>query len=264
LPKSVSHDYEVYAKLSPNFFADDAFPKPIVAALEGARGTFLDVGTGDGSKLRALYHAGLLAGFSRILATDFSQIRVERVGRVVPGVEAFVGDAENIGLPEGSVDFYYSDQVIEHVPNDTNMARDAFRLLSAGGRAFIGSVLKSRFAWYYYRSNGRWTIDPTHLREYNSEREYGSLFEKAGFKVERIVREPLVVPISDQIVRLMVRFKLAKADSLSDLYKSARFRMLRKLRIRIPGYFLIYAVLSKSSEKKGKGAAPEDETKGAF
>lgn len=242
---TTAHDYENYAELSPNFFSEDAFPQPIVDVIANMSGTFLDVGTGDGSKLRALENAGLLAKFDRIIATDLSQTRVERVARIVPGVEAFASDAQSVTLPDESVDFYYSDQVIEHVPSDAKMAADAFRLLRPGGRAFIGSVLKGRYAWYYYRSNGQWTIDPTHLREYRSEAEYVKLFADAGFSVEKVVVDALAVPVSDQILRLLVRLGLVKADGLSDFYQSRAAAQIRHLKVRIPGYSMIYAVLTK-------------------
>ncbi len=238
-------DYEKYAQTSPTCFAEGGFPPQLLPAMDGASGTFLEVGAGDGIKLQALMQTGALSNFTRIMATDISQLRVARIAANVASVEAFQSDAEALQLPSDSVGFYYSDQVIEHVPSDDRMAREAFRVLAPGGRAFIGSVFKTKGAWYYYRANGRWVIDPSHVREYTDSAAYRRIFEGAGFQVRSIELDPVVTNASELLVRGFSRLKLLDVDKHPDLYRTQPWSSLRKVRLRVPRYFYIFASLQK-------------------
>lgn len=175
----MSADYEEYATRL-HFNGAYRHPEIFFRACRGASGAFVDVGAGDGAKLRAALDVGALVEFSTVVAFDVSSKRVSRLLRLVPEAISALGDAQHIPLPDGSVDFYYSDQVIEHVPDDVAMARDILRVLSPGGRGLIGSVVKGKGAWYFYRCNGKWRIDPTHLREYDSLDQFIGLFRSVG------------------------------------------------------------------------------------
>jgi len=215
-------------------------------ALAGAGGTFLEVGAGFGVRLRSLLDGGMLPRFQRIVVIDLDPEWLERARALVPEAQAIVGDAEHLPLAAGTVDFAFSDQVIEHVPSDAAMAAEIARVLREGGRAYVGSVLKRRWAWYFYRCNGKWRLCPTHVREYTSLREYTGVFTAAGLRVEATHTLPFDIPLGEALLRMMVRLRLVGGLSFYEAHARSRIlRLLSKLRIPIPGYFGVWATLRK-------------------
>lgn len=238
-------DYEAYSVEHPHLHAADAYPKALLPALTGRAGTFVDVGAGTGGPLRALVHGGHLRSFSTIVATDIAQVHVDMIRATLPAVQALHADALRLPFADESVDFYFSDQVIEHVPSDVQMAAEAFRVLKPGGIAFIGSVRKTPWAWYYYRCNGRWALDPTHVREYESSDTYRALFEHAGFTGCTLASEPVAFPLHSVALVGLARLHIlppAQALRLSALPSVQQFG---RLHIPVPGYSYIYATSSK-------------------
>ncbi len=238
-------DWERYAA-HPNFHGAYQNPAIFSRAVKGASGTFVDVGAGDGSTLRNALDTGDLVRFQNIYAFDVSNERVNRMLRLVPEAKAAVGDAQRVPLPDESIDFYYSNQVIEHVPDDRAMASEILRLLKPGGRGFVGSVVKARGAWYFYRCNGQWRCDPTHLREYESLDQYAALFRSVGLNVVEAVLEPMVFPLTDLAMRVLLRLGLVKTDDVLGAYQ--RYPLLKHMamrKVRVPRYFLCYAIVQK-------------------
>jgi SAM-dependent methyltransferase len=215
-------------------------------ALAGVDGTFLEVGSGYGVRLRGLYDAGFLRGFARIIATDVDAGRVAFTRELVPEAEGTVCDAARLPFDSGSVDFVFSDQVIEHVPSDAAMAAEIARILRAQGRAYVGSVLKRRWAWYFYRNGGAWRLEPTHLREYESLAEYRSVFESAGLCVTEAYAAPMLFPVGEALLRVLVRLRFIAAASFYDVHAtSPLLRFLSTMRFRIPGYYGCWVALRK-------------------
>lgn len=241
-------DYEQYAE-RPQFHGAYTHHSIFFRALQRSSGAFADVGAGDGGKLRSALDAGALSNFSTIIAIDLSQERVKRLRRLVPEAKSQVGDAQALPLPDESIDFYYSDQVIEHVPNDVAAAREIYRVLKEGARGLIGSVVKRKGAWYFYRCNGQWRIDPTHIREYGSLEEYTRLFRSVGLEVLESCLEPMAFPITDISIRALLRFRLIGVNSSLEAYQ--RYPVLKyisSLKIPIPRYYVCYAVVQKPRE----------------
>jgi ubiquinone/menaquinone biosynthesis C-methylase UbiE len=240
-------DFESYARARPHPYSGDQYLIPKLTELLGKRsGRYLEVGAGDGGMLRMLMQRGALQNFSDIIGSDISAVRVERLARALPSVRAEVADAMNLPQENASVDFLFSDQVIEHVPDDRKMAAEIARVLKPGGSALVGSVVKRRGAWYFYRCNGHWRLDPTHLREYRSLEEYCDVFSSAGLKVKDSFLRPLSYPIGDLAMRAMLRLKIMSEKTF--LYSYEKLPALRKVvggRLRIPRYFLCYAEVEK-------------------
>jgi ubiquinone/menaquinone biosynthesis C-methylase UbiE len=242
----MSVDYEQYARERPIFWGDVEYPRIFKDAVIGRTGTYVDVGAGDGGQIRSGLDQGLLGAFSRVIAADISEERVARMRRLMPEIEAVVADAQALPFADDSIDFAYSSQVIEHVPDDAVMAREIRRVLKPGGRAVIGSALRLPGAWYYYRYNGKWVLDPTHVREYESVQQYNGVFESAGFAVDDFEIEPIRYALTDLFVRAMLRLRLMRADSARSIYqRSPFFRRARAWRIAVPRYRHIFARLSK-------------------
>ena len=239
-------DYEQYARERPIFWGDIEYPRIFRDAVAQCSGTYVDVGAGDGGQIRSALDQGLLRTFSRVIAADISEERIARIRELMPEIEAVVADAQAMPFADDCIDFAYSSQVIEHVPDDAAMAREIRRVLKPGGVAVIGSALRLSGAWYYYRCNGKWVLDPTHLREYESVQEYNGVFEAAGFVVETHEIEPIRYAMTDLFVRAMLRLRLMQAENASSIYRrNAFFRRARRWRIAVPRYRHIFAKVRK-------------------
>jgi len=250
-------DYERYARERPIFWGEVEYPAIFSDAIAGVAGTYVDIGAGDGGQIRSALDQGLLSNFSRIVAIDISSERIARMRPLLPEVEGFVGDAQALPLPDGSVDFAYSSQVIEHVPDDLAMAREIRRVLAPGGVAVVGSALRLRGAWYFYRCNGRWVLDPTHVREYESVEQYGAVFARAGLNVEKAAVYPILYSISDLMLRAFTAARLLNADTVGSLYRRHRFlERARSVRVAVPRYRHVFVHLTKPAFERPDAGSP--------
>ena len=86
-------------------------------------------------------------------------------------------------IKSNSLDFIVSNQVIEYIYNHEKVISEAFRILQKKGIFYISTVFKKWYGWYFYRSNGRWVLDPTHVREYKDTNDLMLIINNIGFKV---------------------------------------------------------------------------------
>ena len=239
-------DYERYARERPIFWGDFTYPRLFERAIKGLRGTYVDLGAGDGGQIKSALDRGSLASFSRIVAVDISAERVARVRELLPRIEAIVADAASVPLADASVDFLFSSQVIEHVADDRAMAGEIRRLLAPRGCAVVGSVLRLWGAWYVYRRNGRTVLDPTHEREYASAEEYSAVFRDAGLRVEEVHVESIRYPLSDLAIRMLLALRLMKGDAAGSIYqRHPSLSRLRRVTLAVPRYRHIFALVSR-------------------
>lgn len=196
---------------------------------EGDFSTLLDLGCGDGTLLVALKGQGHLEG-KAVWGVDGSAIRIERLRRHYPEVRAVVSDVTRVAeVASGSIDLLLSTQVIEHVADDGAMIQEMARLLAPGGRFYLSTVFKRWYGWYFYRCNGRWTLDPTHVREYRSDEELLPRLLEAGLEIRRQQKGLFAYPLSDFVFR---RFPVGQ-----DVYRARWLRRLRILKLPIIGYY---------------------------
>jgi len=143
----------------------------------------LDLGCGDGALLFALKQAGLLENKS-VYAADLSQQRIKLVRQISSEFNCQVATADNLShLPDNSIDFLITTQVIEHVPDEGAMIKEINRVLAPGGTVYLTTVFKKWYGWYFYRCQGRWVLDPTHLREYTADEQLIKPLTDNGFRV---------------------------------------------------------------------------------
>ena len=62
------------------------------------------------------------------------------------------------------------------------------------GSLYLTTVFKGWYAWYFYRCEGRWTVDPTHLREYRSDAELLPRVASQGLRPRQRVEDTAPVP----------------------------------------------------------------------
>jgi ubiquinone/menaquinone biosynthesis C-methylase UbiE len=170
--------------------------RELIRAQPGETG--LDIGCGLGHLSCELAREVLPGG--RIIAIDMSADMVtgatERALRdgVSEAVEACVGDATALDLPDASVDFVVAVQSYSYVPEVERAIAEAVRVLRPGGRL---AVLETDWDMCVYQSgdgatmrqifDGRWRFAHSHL-----PRQLHRMFRNAGLRLEKAEAYPLL------------------------------------------------------------------------
>ncbi len=221
-------DLEEYAKRT-QFYAE-AVPPLLRDLLGGTQwDSCLDLGCGDGSLLYALNKQGYLTGKS-VYAVDISQARLDQVKQINPDIMCLRSDACQTQLQDGSIDFLISTQVIEHVEEDADMVREIRRVLARNGTVYLSTIFKKWYGWYFYRCNGRWTIDPTHRREYTQDRQLLDIFRRCDFEILESKKILDGRPVLDSLLR--------RVGAGNKVYDRRLLRVLRRVSVPIPGYYI--------------------------
>ncbi len=230
-------DIEKYSQLAPQFYIDEV-PKLLEKYLKQNNWQdYLDCGCGDGSLLYALDLNGFLNG-KHVFAVDLSENRINLVKKISPQINAFVDNAEELRtIKDESIDFFVSTQVIEHV-NDRKMISGIYRVLKKGGTAYISTVHKKWYGWYFYRNNGKWVLDPTHLREYSDDEQLLSVIRERKFKILENKKTLQKFPV----VHLFLKLLKIKDRGV---YKKPMMDFIKKIKIPIFGYYNWEIVIKK-------------------
>ncbi len=201
-----------------------------------------DLGAGDGGTLWPLDRAGLVG--ETIYAVDISARHVALCERSSPKVSGIVSDVAHVAeLAAESVDAVVSSQVIEHLPDDRVLAPEIARLLRPGGWFYVASVIRGPHAFWLYKGKPpapeRWQLDPTHMREYESEQQFRSVLEHPGLELETLRSSQLEFPLTDFVFRAASAAGLIAREKLPELYLTLppiAARLRRAIGVPIPGY----------------------------
>lgn len=101
----------------------------------------LDIACGEGYGAAALHRAGA----ANVIGVDIAE-GVCLHARQRYGLDARVGSAERIPLPDGSVDVIVSFETIEHVPDPHRFLDECSRVLAPEGRLIISTPNKAVYA----------------------------------------------------------------------------------------------------------------------
>lgn len=176
-------DIEDYAKYT--HFYEEHVPKLLSKYLtRSSWKSFMDLGCGDGSLLYALNARGYFEN-KLVYGIDLSPTRINRCKKISSNFKLFVDSAVNLqSINDDSIDFLVSTQVIEHVPSDDKMIKEISRVLNKKNNiVYISTVFKKWYGWYFYRCNNKWTLDPTHLREYTSDNQLLNILKQYDFSI---------------------------------------------------------------------------------
>jgi SAM-dependent methyltransferase len=94
----------------------------------------VDIACGEGYGSAALKHAGA----SSVIGLDISE-ETCAYARKRHGIDARVGDAERIPLPDASADVVVSFETIEHVPHPDHFVRECRRILRSNGTLIMST-----------------------------------------------------------------------------------------------------------------------------
>lgn len=227
---------EEYSKIAPQYFTDEA-PSLIVKLLkQNVFDKILDCGCGDGSLLYCIskYKLGKKAEVNGI---DLSKKRIDIAKKISKKFRIRVDSAETLKtVKTASIDFFISEQVIEHV-DDKKMVNTMYRVIKKGGIAYLSTVFKKWYGWYFYRNEIGWVLDPTHLREYQNDKELQKLF-KGKFRIIDTSKTLQWFPIVDFFAK---RFWRLDRNRSTWTWKAAR-----SIRIPIFGYYIWEMVLERT------------------
>ncbi|MCJ2556149.1 MAG: arsenite methyltransferase [Candidatus Thermoplasmatota archaeon] len=145
--------------------------------------TVLDLGSGGG--IDCFLAAGRVGEKGRVIGVDMTAEMVEKARENAKrggfeNVEFRLGDIEDIPVDDGSVDVIISNCVINLSPDKGKVFREAFRVLTPGGRMFVSDiVLLKELPEAVKADMGAYVgcLSGAVLRE-----DYIGLIERAGFQ----------------------------------------------------------------------------------
>lgn len=121
----------------------------------------LDAGAGAGFSLERF------VGARAVLAVDVAPEKVVQVPERVPGAQPIVSDVTRLPLPDGSVAWATSIEVLEHLPHPERLVAELARVARAGA---IVSVPWEPFFKLGNLARGknvaRWGNDPEHIQAF--------------------------------------------------------------------------------------------------
>lgn len=200
--------------------------------------SIVDLGSGDGAILYTLFKEGYLDNIEKVIAIDISAERINNIRKISNKILCIVADVCRLKmLDNASLDLAISNQVIEHLPDEEKFIKEAYRLLSKDGLFYLSTVFKKRFGWYFYRCNGRWTLDPTHLREYTYENQLLDIIRKYNFEILENRKILQWFAITD--------FILKRIGLKRNIYDNKIMKFFRNIKVPILGYYNWELVLKK-------------------
>lgn len=120
---------------------------PFAAGVIRSGDVVLDVGSGSGTD--ALIAAGMVGETGRVIALDMTAAMQNKLLRTlaeagVRNIEVLEGNAEEIPLPDESVDVITSNGVLNLVPDKPRAFAELRRVLRPGGRLQIADIVVSQ------------------------------------------------------------------------------------------------------------------------
>lgn len=199
-----------------------------------------DVGCGDGPLFSALERDGFISPERPVFAVDLAPARLARVAARFPWMETVVASADAVpAIADGTLDFVCSTMVMEHVPDESAYLAEIKRVLRPAGRAYVTTVFKKPWAWYFRKRDGESVLDTSHLREYTDVEVVRRLISAAGFRELALERRLLWFPLLDPLLfRLGHRFPGLSA-------RQSLLRALRAPRVPILGYYSLEMILER-------------------
>jgi SAM-dependent methyltransferase len=197
-----------------------------------------DLGCGDGPLFAALERGGFIGPERRVYAVDLAPTRLARVSRRFPWIETVVASADSVPLiDDGSLDIVCSTMALEHVPDESAYLAEIGRILRDGGKAYVTTVVKKPWAWYFRKRDGESVLDASHLREYTDFDVVRDLVTEAGLRIVALERHLLWFPLLDPLLFRFGRWYPGLSGRPSVL------RALRAPKVPIPGYYSLELVV---------------------
>jgi SAM-dependent methyltransferase len=199
-----------------------------------------DLGCGDGPLFPALVRGGRVSRERPVFAVDLEPARLARVEARFPWIETVVASADSVpAIADASLDAVVSTMVLEHVPDERAYLGEILRQLRRGGRAYLTTVFKKPWAWYFRKREGESVLDPSHLREYTDLAAFRALVTGSGLEIVALERRLLWFPLLDPLL-----FRIGgRVPGLAS--RQTLLRALRAVKVPILGYYALELVLER-------------------
>jgi len=227
---------ERYTETALHFDAP-ALPRLLERHLPPGPLALADLGCGDGPLFSALARGDHISRERPVYAVDLEATRLARVEARFPWIETLLSSADSVPeIPGGSLDAVISTMVMEHVPDERAYLGEILRLLRPGGRAYLTTVFKKPWAWYFRKRDGESVLDPSHLREYTDLGAFRTLVTGSGLEIIALERRLLWFPLLDPFL-----FRVGgRVPGLAS--RQTLLRVLRAVKVPIPGYYALELV----------------------
>jgi arsenite methyltransferase len=171
--------------------------------------TILDIGSGAG--IDCLIAARKVGPRGKVIGIDMTPAMITKAQENgskagMSNVEFRIGEAENMPVEAGTVDWIISNCVINLSPNKPAVFREAFRVLKSGGHFSISDIMVEKLPWFFRRSSSLYT---SCVAGAIPETRYLDGLRQAGF-VDLEVTERIVYD-SNQILHLIGNTILPKS-----------------------------------------------------
>lgn len=230
-------DFDRYSRQAVHFFSLNV-PHLLRSAIGDAPDgfTLADFGCGDGHLVFALKHHKLLDRAQDVVGIDLSPQRIARFEENT-GCRGVVSDSQDVDSQLLNLfDLIICSMVIEHVDDDAVLLDQIRRKLKPDGALYVTTVFKKPGAWYFRRSpDGRWVLDATHTREYESREAFEQLVKDAGYTLEEVVVKRLCPPVLHPVLRLVNRVVPLRGINRIFL-QGGPLSWLEKISVPIPRY----------------------------
>ena len=221
-------------------FDVERLPSLLVRHLPPGPLALADLGCGDGPLFAALRRRGSIGPERPVYAVDLEAERLARVSTRFPWVTTLVASADSVpGITDGSLDFVCSTMVMEHVPDEPAYLAEIGRILRPGGRAYVTTVFKTEWAWYFRKREGESVLDTSHLREYTDLGAFRSLLATSGLTTLALELSRLWFPLLDPLL-----FRIGRRVPSVPRHQNI-LRALRAAKVPIPGYYALEVVLER-------------------
>ncbi len=227
---------ERYTETAIHFDAE-RLPSLLARFLPPGRLALADLGCGDGPLFAALERGGVIDRTKPVYAVDLEPARLARVAARFPWISTVTASADAVpDIPSDSLDSVISTMVMEHVPDEHAYLAEIRRMLKPGGRAYVTTVFKKPWAWYFRKHDGESVLDTSHLREYTDLPAFRELVTGSGLRIVALERRLLWFPLLDPLL-FRLGGRLASHPRV--------LRVLRAAKVPIPGYFGLELVVER-------------------
>jgi 2-polyprenyl-3-methyl-5-hydroxy-6-metoxy-1,4-benzoquinol methylase len=151
-------------------------------------GTLLELGCGSGDFL----YEGRARGWS-VQGIEFAPAAVAKANARLGAELVRQGQLSDLAGEAGIADLIASSDVIEHVRDPLEFARDMYRLLRPGGAAFVATI--SLDSWSAKVLGRRWMEYKLEHLTYFTDRSLKITLEQAGLKLAALAPNPKVMSV---------------------------------------------------------------------
>ena len=210
--------------------------------IKGLNLKVVDIGCGQGFVTKEF--ADFIGRNNLYVGVDIDNKALKNAKNLNSYSNVFTANAFKIPFKKNSFDVAIFTMLVEHVRNDSKLFSSIFNVLKKDGVVLFSTIIRKPKAFYFYRRDGHFVLDPTHVNEYSDEKSIVKKLEESGFEIEYQKTKPIKRSIVDLFSIFAV--KLGLLDLINRVYSNQKFYKIRNfLSLRAPGFYRFEAILRK-------------------